>query len=188
MIGASKTGTTTLIDYFLALPNTVSLVSRKLSQPDKHHEIHRFDRSNYHRAWKYIELLHEWTVAPILPKAQVSNTLRVHYTPHYLFDPYVADRIASFHSEEVQEAIDHRINSFEQLSAVSAEVDLAGPENLFKATNGYVGSSQFLILLRDPVDRLVSSYWFKQSHLFHGEDQGSKAQLMDFIEIEKEQR
>jgi hypothetical protein len=32
---------------------------------------------------------------------------------------------------------------------------------------------RFLVTLRDPVERTVSSYWFKQSHLFQEEDRGS---------------
>lgn len=36
---------------------------------------------------------------------------------------------------------------------------------------------RFLVILRDPVDRAVSSYWFKNSHLFRDSDRGSVADM-----------
>lgn len=36
---------------------------------------------------------------------------------------------------------------------------------------------RFLVILRDPVDRAVSSYWFKNSHLFQDSDRGSVSDM-----------
>ena len=131
LIGASKAGTTSLVDY-LANTTGVHFVQRGIHKFDKHNEIHRFDRSSYSGNWKSIELYHEWASSPVVPSV---HEIVVHYTPHYLYAPTVPFEIATFY-----------------------------PSNK---------EMYFISLLRDPVERMVSSYWFKNSHLFQGTDRGS---------------
>jgi hypothetical protein len=53
------------------------------------------------------------------------------------------------------------------------------PSVPFEVKSFYKHSSRlkFILMLRDPVDRALSSYWFKNSHLFHESDLG---ELEDF--------
>lgn len=44
---------------------------------------------------------------------------------------------------------------------------------------------KFIVMLRNPVDRAVSSYWFQNSHLFHEHDRGEKIMCFDDIRIPK---
>lgn len=51
---------------------------------------------------------------------------------------------------------------------------LYAPTVPFEIKNFYPKSSKmkFIIMLREPVKRAVSSYWFQMSHIFHGIDTG----------------
>jgi hypothetical protein len=140
IIGASKAGTTTLVNYLRQL-RRVHFVDRRLTKNDNHTEVHRFDRASYGRAWKSIELLHEWASSPII---QNKNDIVIHYTPHYLFAPTVPFEMNSFypHTQDIK----------------------------------------FIVSIRDPVDRMWSSYWFKNSHLFHGEDKGTMKEFREVIQ------
>lgn len=44
---------------------------------------------------------------------------------------------------------------------------------------------RFVVLLRDPRSRAISSYWFKNSHLFQTNDQGNQSDLLSHFEQEK---
>lgn len=50
------------------------------------------------------------------------------------------------------------------------------------------GEIKFLIMLRDPVARAWSSYWFHNSHLLHAEDRGSFKEFQDLAEEEIKRR
>lgn len=71
------------------------------------------------------------------------NAVVIHYTPQYLYSPNVP----------------YEIRDFIKLVLKKASV------------RNY--DVKFVMLLRDPVDRAMSSYWFKNSHMFHNEDKGS---------------
>ncbi|KAJ1442946.1 P-loop containing nucleoside triphosphate hydrolase protein, partial [Ochromonadaceae sp. CCMP2298] len=47
---------------------------------------------------------------------------------------------------------------------------------------------QFIVMLREPVPRAWSSYWFKKSYMFSGSDQGSAAEFMDLARSEMQTR
>ena len=66
-IGASKCGTTSIME-FLSRQKRVKLVSRRLTNVDRHREIHRFDRNAYNWAIPPLELGDEWASSPSLPK------------------------------------------------------------------------------------------------------------------------
>lgn len=130
-IGASKCGTTSLVQYLSSVEN-IKFVNRRIHAIDNHREIHRFDRRTYHMSIKYIELADEWTSSPLLSNNQ---SLLIHYTPHYLYAPSVPNAVRDFypHADELK----------------------------------------FIIMLRDPIERAWSSYWFSNSHLFNKVDQGN---------------
>lgn len=129
-IGASKCGTTSMVDY-LNKHSKIKFVGRRIHQEDKHKEVHRFDRNTYGLAVKAIELADEWASCPIV--ADESYTV-IHYTPHYIYAPTVPYELKRFypHSENMK----------------------------------------FIVMLREPVKRAWSSYWFKNSYLINGEDRG----------------
>ncbi len=131
LIGSSKCGTTSLVEY-LSQHENVHFVSRRIHNTDKHKEVHRFDRNTFGYALQSIDRLDEWASTPIV--SSIDATV-IHYTPHYLYAPTVPYSVKQFyeHSEQLK----------------------------------------FIVMLRDPVDRAVSSYWFQNSHLFHENgDQG----------------
>jgi hypothetical protein len=43
---------------------------------------------------------------------------------------------------------------------------------------------KFIVVLRDPVERALSSYWFQNSHLFHENDQGSIHEFEKLADLE----
>jgi len=126
LIGASKCGTTTLIEFLRQQPN-VALVSRRITVVDHHREIHRFDRATYPYAFHFLELADEWASSPVVSDP---STIVIHYTPHYLYSPTVPFSMRSFYPIDKE----HKL--------------------------------KFVIMLRDPVERALSAYWFAHSHLF----------------------
>jgi len=145
LIGASKCGTTTLVDYLKEYPH-VGFVKRRIV-PDKHTEVHRFDRNTYGWALKEIDLADEWASSPIYTDPNVPI---IHYTPHYLYAPTVPYEMKEFYPN---------------------------PEKL-----------KFIVMLRNPIDRAISSYWFQNSHLFHDNDQGSIEEFQNLVLKEMSER
>lgn len=146
LIGASKCGTTSLVNYLDRLPG-VHFVNRGVQPTDRHKEVHRFDRPGYAWASSSLELHHEWASCP--PVTSEYDPV-IHYTPHYLFAPSVPYDLQRF------------------LPAGSA--------------------AKFIVLLRDPVARAQSSYWFKKSHLFNAEDSGTAEDFQKTAQKEIEER
>jgi len=132
-IGASKCGTTSLINY-LSQTIHIYLVKRRIHPTDYHREIHRFDRQTYQWAIPTIDLLDEWSSSPYLTSISDDNIL-IHYTPHYLYAPTVPFEVKQFYPNAQ---------------------DL-----------------KLIVMLRNPVDRAWSSYWFSNSHLLKQKDQGN---------------
>lgn len=130
MIGASKCGTTSLVDY-LGRHDNVSFVNRRIHKVDKHREIHRFDRNTFGMAMKAVELADEWTSSPIVSS---ENIVVIHYTPHYIYAPTVPYEMKRFYP--------------------------------------HASELKFVVMLREPVKRAWSSYWFHNSHLIQGIDKG----------------
>ena len=131
LIGASKCGTTSLMDLLLQHPH-VTHVRRRIHPTDQHKEIHRFDRSSFGWALSTIELADEWASSPMVTD---KSAIVIHYTPHYLYAPTVPYGMKQFYSH---------------------------PEQL-----------KFIINLREPIARALSSYWFQNSHLLKKTDLGS---------------
>ena len=142
LIGASKCGTTTLMDRLLQHP-MIDHVRRRIHKADKHREVHRFDRNTYGWASRTIEQFDEWASSPIV--SDVSAAV-LHYTPQYLYAPSVPFEMKNFYPK---------------------------PEEL-----------KFIVVLRDPVARSLSSYWFRNSHLFKDKDQGSISEFMNLANSE----
>ena len=131
LIGASKCGTTSLMDLLLQHPN-VAHVRRRIHPIDRHKEVHRFDRPSFRFALSAIELADEWASSPFVTN---KSSVVIHYTPHYLYAPTVPYEMKQFYSH---------------------------PEHL-----------KFIVILREPIARALSSYWFQNSHLLKGTDRGS---------------
>lgn len=129
-IGASKSGTTSLVNY-LSQSLDVHLVKRRIHPTDHHREVHRFDRQTFRWAIPTIDLLDEWSSSPYL--TTISDIL-IHYTPHYLYAPTVPFEVKQFYPN--------------------------------------ANDMKFIVMLRDPVDRAWSSFWFSNSHLLKQTDQG----------------
>ena len=136
LIGASKCGTTSLMDHLIQHP-LIDHVRRRIHKIDEHREVHRFDRNTYGWSSRIIEQYDEWASCPIISDP---NMTVLHYTPHYLYAPSVPFEMKQFYPK---------------------------PEEL-----------KFIVMLRDPVDRSQSSYWFRNSRIFNGQDQGSVAEFM----------
>ncbi len=49
-------------------------------------------------------------------------------------------------------------------------------------------SLRFVVLVRDPIERAWSSFWFKNSHLFQGEDRGSVEEFVTVMKSEINER
>lgn len=145
LIGASKCGTTSLVDYLTQHPQ-VGFVKRRIF-PDKHREVHRFDRNTYEWALKEVDLADEWASSPLVNNPSLPV---IHYTPHYLYAPTVPFEIRDFYPK---------------------------PEQL-----------KFIVMLRNPIDRAVSSYWFQNSHIFRDHDMGSMAEFVDLAKEEMKDR
>jgi hypothetical protein len=141
LIGASKCGTTSLVDY-LSQHQNVKFVNRRIHKDDKHREVHRFDRNTFGLANKALELADEWASSPIV---QNENTTVVHYTPHYMYAPTVPYEVKRFypHAEKLK----------------------------------------FIVILREPVARAWSSYWFHNSHLLQGEDKGMLTDALHVLAV-----
>jgi hypothetical protein len=139
IIGASKCGTTSVVDFLSRQPR-VRLVNRRITPTDRHREIHRFDRNTYAWANPTLELADEWASSPVVEDSGVAV---VHYTPHYLYAPSVPYDIKKLYPH-----------------------------------SGDPSQMKFVVLLRDPVERALSAYWFANSHLFEerrkqkGEERG----------------
>lgn len=131
-IGASKSGTTSMVETLLEHPN-IRLISRRIHPIDRHHEVHRFDRNTYAWSWKWLELQEEWASSPPVDVDRINTTI-AHYTPHYLYAPSVPFDLKSFHP------------TWNKL--------------------------KFLVMLRNPIARAWSSYWFDNSHIKLSVDQG----------------
>lgn len=151
-IGASKCGTTSLVNYLAQHPQ-IYFVRRRINsvynrstatnnsssirsgagagKTTKHREIHRFDRNTFGWAWKPLDLIDEWASSPIVPN---TKSVVIHYTPHYLYAPSVPFAAKAFYP--------------------------------------HARDMKLVVMLRDPVERALSSYWFKNSHLFQQTDQG----------------
>jgi hypothetical protein len=142
LIGASKCGTTSLIEYLDKQPR-IKLINRHITIRDHHREIHRFDRNTYVSSWKWLELAEEWASAPIVNDP---NTVVIHYTPHYLYAPTVPMDMLHFYPQDDKHPI------------------------------------KFIILLRNPVKRALSSYWFSRSHLF-GKDKLDSGDINEFTQL-----
>ncbi len=97
LIGASKCGTTTVIEFLSRQPG-VALINRRITVQDHHREIHRFDRHTYPYALHFLELADEWASSPIVPDP---NTIVIHYTPHYLYSPTVPFTMRSFYPTDL---------------------------------------------------------------------------------------
>jgi hypothetical protein len=144
LIGASKCGTTSLIEYLSDI-NGIEIVNRRISVRDHHREIHRFDRNTYNYALDYIELADEWASSPIVTNP---NTVIIHYTPHYLYSP-----MAPYHMR-----------------------------NFYPSDDDSKNLKKFIVMLRDPVERSLSAYWFANSHLFgKKENKGSITEFMNLF-------
>jgi Sulfotransferase domain len=131
LIGASKCGTTSLMDYLTQHP-MIAHVRRRIQKIDEHREVHRFDRKNYGWASRTIEQADEWASSPVVSDPR---TAVIHYTPHYLYAPSVPYEMRLFYPK---------------------------PDDL-----------KFIVVLREPVERALSSYWFRNSHIFYGQDRGT---------------
>ena len=143
LIGASKSGTTSLTDY-LAHHGSLrdNFVQRRIyDSDDGHREVHRFDRDTYAYSSALLEIGDEWASSPV-----VTDTVApvFHYTPHYLYAPTVPFDLRRLYPPQASDAL------------------------------------RFIVLLRNPVERALSSYWFHNSKLLnHRVDRGS---IGDFIE------
>jgi Sulfotransferase domain len=146
LIGASKCGTTSLMDYLIRHP-MIDHVRRRIHKIDEHREVHRFDRSNYEWTSRIIEQADEWASSPVVSDPR---TAVIHYTPHYLYAPSVPYEMRSFYPK---------------------------PDEL-----------KFIVVLREPVERALSSYWFRNSHIFHGEDRGTIDEFVRLANGEIESR
>lgn len=142
-IGASKCGTTSMVEYLSKHPN-IRFVNRRIHKKDHHREVHRFDRNSFGLAIKSIDLLDEWASSPLLDSI---NTTLIHYTPHYLYAPTVPYDVRQFYP--------------------------------------HASELKFIVMLRDPVERALSSYWFQNSHLLNGGiDSGSMDEFMSLASAE----
>jgi hypothetical protein len=151
-IGASKCGTTTIVNY-LKSSNKVAFVSRRIVKKDKHDEVHRFDRNSFAWTIQSIELAKEWASCPVIDN---KHTPVIHYTPHYIYAPTVPFDVREFY-----------------------------PSNLINYKGHLRDDLKFIILLREPVNRAFSSYWFKNSKLLNKDkDSGSLDEFNRLIDSE----
>lgn len=131
-IGASKCGTTSMVEYLSQHPN-IRFINRRIHKEDHHKEVHRFDRNSFGYALRQIDLMDEWASSPLVENINVTV---IHYTPHYLYAPTVPYDVKTFYP--------------------------------------YSSDLKFIVMLREPIERALSSYWFQSSHLFNKGDQGMK--------------
>ena len=158
-IGASKCGTTSVTEYLSRHPR-VHFVRRRIHRTDRHREVHRFDRNTYPRAFRSLEIADEWASSPLVRSA---SDAVIHYTPHYLYAPSVPFDLRRF---------------FGGLDGSGEDQGEARARSL-----------RFVVFLRDPTRRALSSYWFQNSHIFHaGGDGGSNAELAALCSAEMAER
>ena len=87
---------------------------------------------------------------------------------------------ANRHVELADELASSPLFPLSELHAVNPAVIHYTPHYLFAPTVPFemkrfyphAKHLKFLVMLRDPVDRAVSSYWFQNSHIFKGVNQG----------------
>jgi hypothetical protein len=143
-IGASKCGTTSLSRMLLRHTNVSFIRRHILSQEessDNYLEIHRFDRNTYAYASTWLEIADELSSSPLITRDFITTGKPlIHYTPQYLFAPTVPFELREF---------------YEYYDRV-------------RATSNSVGNLKFVVSLRDPIKRALSSYWFKNSRISHG--------------------
>lgn len=133
-IGASKCGTTAMVDILSKISNDIKFVQRRIIPRDRHREVHQFDRKSYRQSWKYLERAFEWGTSP--PVENYNESIVIHYTPHYLYAPSVPFDLRNFHT------------NWQRL--------------------------KFIVILREPIERAWSSYWFHKSHLLNDKDGGKR--------------
>jgi hypothetical protein len=94
------------------------------------------------------------------PTVESEQELVVHYTPQYLYSPSVPFELRA----------------------------LFDTHNGDLSRNNVSQQIRFLVMLRDPLERTLSSYWFKESALFRGTDHGSLTDLLKMIHQETQER
>ena len=141
---------TTSLVSYLRNISDVHFVSRRVHARDHHSEVHRFDRSNFPISFQRLELLEEWASSPLIE--DILSPV-IHYTPHYIYAPMVPFEIRRFYpiSKPITRTYSLRRDDL-----------------------------KFIVLLRDPVARAFSSYWFKKSHLFRENGFVDTGSLEDF--------
>lgn len=100
IVGCSKAGTTSIVNYLSQHPNVFFIRRRghqRVGDREVHREVHRFDRHTYSYALKSAELADEWISAPTFPVASGVPAV-IHYTPHYLYVDSVPLRIKNFYA------------------------------------------------------------------------------------------
>lgn len=127
VIGASKCGTTSIVDYMKNMNSSFHFVERGVTDWNDHQaEIHRFDRNSYGVAIPQLDREVEYSTSPLVRSA---SEFVVHYTPHYLYAPTVPYEMRQFYPNRKE--------------------------------------LKFIVLLREPLDRALSSYGFFHSALFN---------------------
>ncbi len=170
----------------------------------KHREIHRFDRSAFGSTSELLELLDEFSCSPVfplqalgaLPGAGASGDVGagagagvgrvpdptpvvVHYTPQYLYAPTVPFELRRMYErasvQEVQQEQGLGLGSEDQRQRQQVHPPRSLADELV-----------FVVMLREPIARALSSYWFKNSHLFdaRGADRGSLRQFAEALPAE----
>jgi hypothetical protein len=67
---------------------------------------------------------------------------------------------------------------------------LYAPSVPFEMKKFYAKPEQlkFIVMLRDPIERALSSYWFQNSHLFQDQDRGSVEEFQELAKLEMSHR
>lgn len=106
------------------------------------------------RTFHFVERSLEWGNSPTV----VNKSMPViHYTPHYLYHPSVPKRVYYFYRALSKKPLD--------LSLTASQTQ----------------HTKFLVMLRNPVHRAVSSYWFKQPNEHGGTPADMHATLIKEI-------
>lgn len=156
LIGASKAGTTSISRYLDQHPH-IFFVGRSVyrSGPTKkikqHKEVHRFDRRTY--GWTLSELFKSLSIP--LPNV-ADNLLGMKF---HLFH----EMASSPPMPHPQCTLIHYTPHYLYAPTVPQDIKnlMPQPDQL-----------KFIVLLREPVARALSSYWFKKSRLFQAADGG----------------
>jgi hypothetical protein len=137
---------------------TTSLVHYLTQDPHTHFVKRRLRPQDHHKeVHRFDRSNYQYTISAIeqlheyasSPLLSSAEDALVHYTPHYLYAPSLPRDLYRWLS-----------TSESNIAAISKEV-------------------KFVVLLREPVERAWSSYWFKQSHLFAQTDGGSAQHFAD---------